>query len=104
MGYIVLRFKADNPGVWFFHCHIDFHVVGGMNAVLIESPDILQRQSLTVPASGMRLCKSHDKSPIGNCAGLTGSLSASEAAKQCNTIYNVAQGPGGYGATDVHKK
>jgi iron transport multicopper oxidase len=23
-GNIVLRFKADNPGVWFFHCHIEW--------------------------------------------------------------------------------
>jgi iron transport multicopper oxidase len=21
-GHIVLRFRADNPGVWLFHCHI----------------------------------------------------------------------------------
>lgn len=23
-GNIVLRFKADNPGVWLFHCHIEW--------------------------------------------------------------------------------
>lgn len=104
MGYLVLRFKADNPGVWFFHCHIDFHAVGGMNAVLIESPDILQRQSSTVPASGIRLCKSSGQSPLGNCNGQTGLLSQSEAEKQCNTIFNTKQTPGKYGASDVHRK
>lgn len=36
-GYIVLRFKANNPGVWFFHCHIDLHLVGGMAATIIEA-------------------------------------------------------------------
>jgi iron transport multicopper oxidase len=25
LGYIVLRFKADNPGVWLFHCHIEWY-------------------------------------------------------------------------------
>jgi iron transport multicopper oxidase len=103
LGYIVLRFTADNPGVWFFHCHIDFHHVGGMNAVFIEAPEILQSRSLTVPASGIRLCKSHGQPPLGNCAGKTGLLTAAEAAKQCNTIFNVEQTPGNYGATDVHR-
>lgn len=34
-GYAVLRFKADNPGVWLFHCHVMWHLAGGM-AMLIE--------------------------------------------------------------------
>lgn len=25
-GYAILRFEADNPGWWFFHCHLEFHV------------------------------------------------------------------------------
>ncbi|XP_041972453.1 laccase-4-like [Aricia agestis] len=29
-GYTVIRFKADNPGYWLFHCHIEFHVEIGM--------------------------------------------------------------------------
>ena len=33
-GYVVFRFKADNPGFWFFHCHFLFHIVIGMNLVL----------------------------------------------------------------------
>lgn len=32
-GYTVLRFKADNPGYWLFHCHIEFHVEIGMGLV-----------------------------------------------------------------------
>jgi iron transport multicopper oxidase len=23
-GYFVIRFKADNPGIWLFHCHIEW--------------------------------------------------------------------------------
>ncbi|XP_033729883.1 oxydoreductase ptaK-like [Pecten maximus] len=37
-GYVVIRFKADNPGAWFFHCHIDLHNTNGMGLVIIESP------------------------------------------------------------------
>lgn len=32
-GYVVLRFRADNPGYWLFHCHFLFHIVIGMNLV-----------------------------------------------------------------------
>lgn len=40
-GYVVIRFKADNPGLWFLHCHIEFHASHGMGLVLNESfPDI----------------------------------------------------------------
>jgi hypothetical protein len=29
-GYVVLRFRADNEGIWVFHCHILWHHAGGM--------------------------------------------------------------------------
>lgn len=35
-GYIVLAFKADNPGNWLFHCHIAWHVSGGLSADFME--------------------------------------------------------------------
>lgn len=25
-GYTILRFEANNPGWWLFHCHLEFHV------------------------------------------------------------------------------
>jgi hypothetical protein len=37
-GYAVLRFQADNPGMWFFHCHILWHLAGGM-AMTIDVMD-----------------------------------------------------------------
>lgn len=89
-GYIVLRFKADNPGVWFFHCHIDLHLVGGMAATIIEAPDVLQgQQSITSASKG--ICKNSPTS--GNCNGGQGAISASDAASQCNNVYNY-KGPG----------
>ncbi|XP_047106717.1 laccase-5-like [Schistocerca piceifrons] len=33
-GYTVIRFIADNPGYWFFHCHISNHAELGMGVVL----------------------------------------------------------------------
>ncbi|KAG6767298.1 hypothetical protein POTOM_028495 [Populus tomentosa] len=35
-GWTALRFKADNPGVWAFHCHIESHFFMGMGVVFEE--------------------------------------------------------------------
>lgn len=32
-GYTIVRFVADNPGYWIFHCHIEYHVEVGMALV-----------------------------------------------------------------------
>lgn len=29
-GYVVLRFRAGNEGVWMFHCHVLWHMGSGM--------------------------------------------------------------------------
>ncbi|CAI7671704.1 unnamed protein product [Penicillium discolor] len=34
-GYAVLRFRANNPGIWLFHCHMLWHSATGM-AMLID--------------------------------------------------------------------
>lgn len=33
-GYTIIRFKADNPGMWLLHCHIEFHVEIGMGLLI----------------------------------------------------------------------
>ncbi|CAO2149918.1 unnamed protein product [Urochloa humidicola] len=35
VGWVAVRFVADNPGVWFMHCHYEFHLMMGMAAVFI---------------------------------------------------------------------
>merc|ERR1719162_2518314 len=37
--WVALRLKANNPGVWFLHCHIEPHLAMGMGFVLIVSPE-----------------------------------------------------------------
>jgi iron transport multicopper oxidase len=86
-GYIVIRFKADNPGVWFFHCHIDLHLIGGMAATIIEAPDVLQGQQ-SVSSAAQGICKNGNYLSSGNCNGGSGAISASDAASKCNTVYN----------------
>ena len=34
MGEATFDFMADNPGEWFFHCHIVYHMESGMARVL----------------------------------------------------------------------
>ncbi|GKD92361.1 L-ascorbate oxidase, partial [Tanacetum coccineum] len=35
-GWTALRFVADNPGVWAFHCHVEAHFFLGMGVVFAE--------------------------------------------------------------------
>jgi FtsP/CotA-like multicopper oxidase with cupredoxin domain len=35
-GWIVLAFMADNPGNWLMHCHIAWHVSGGLSVDFME--------------------------------------------------------------------
>ena len=38
---VTFRFTTDNPGPWFLHCHIDWHLEAGMAVVMAEDvPDI----------------------------------------------------------------
>ncbi|XP_076296818.1 uncharacterized protein LOC143217023 [Lasioglossum baleicum] len=38
-GYTIIRFYANNPGYWLFHCHIEFHAEVGMSLVFKVGED-----------------------------------------------------------------
>ncbi|KAJ3124726.1 hypothetical protein HK100_011138 [Physocladia obscura] len=38
-GYVVIRFVADNPGVWLMHCHIAWHMSAGLAISFVETLD-----------------------------------------------------------------
>jgi len=69
-GYIVLRFAADNPGVWLFHCHIEWHVDQGLVATMVEAPMEIQK-SLTIPKKHLDACNVNNVPTAGNAAGNT---------------------------------
>ncbi|KAK3944542.1 iron transport multicopper oxidase fet3 [Diplogelasinospora grovesii] len=69
-GNIVLRFKADNPGVWLFHCHIEWHVQSGLMATFVEAPLDLQK-SLVIPQDHYDVCNAGGVPSAGNAAGNT---------------------------------
>lgn len=35
-GYVIVYFRADNPGYWLMHCHIELHQLGGMALIFRE--------------------------------------------------------------------
>ncbi|KAL8969012.1 MAG: hypothetical protein Q9197_004570 [Variospora fuerteventurae] len=88
-GNIVLRFRADNPGIWLFHCHIEWHVASGLVATMIEAPLELQQQlslaqspyaspnasALAIPTSHVQACTQQGIPIAGNAAGNTEDLS-----------------------------
>lgn len=67
-GNIVLRFRADNPGVWLFHCHIEWHIVSGLIATFVEVPLDLQK-TISLPSNHLEVCKAGNVSTEGNAAG-----------------------------------
>lgn len=70
---VTLRFIANNPGIWLFHCHTEFHVEAGMTATFIEAPDVMVARKPYVPNSHKTTCDSQGILRTGNAAGNTGS-------------------------------
>ncbi|KAI5923106.1 Cupredoxin [Camillea tinctor] len=66
-SYAVLRIVVDNPGVFLFHCHIEWHVEMGLTATLIEAPDRLV--GYPIPQQHLDVCKSIGIPTSGNAAG-----------------------------------
>ncbi|EXJ77234.1 hypothetical protein A1O3_10392 [Capronia epimyces CBS 606.96] len=72
-GYFVIRFVADNPGVWLFHCHIDWHLAQGLAMSFIEAP--LQIQETThIPQQHYDVCRAGGVPFEGNAAAHTQDL------------------------------
>ncbi|RWA12496.1 hypothetical protein EKO27_g2600 [Xylaria grammica] len=53
-GWALIRFVADNPGVWLFHCHVIWHSEAGMGMQFLSRIDDLR--DLEVPEEARKLC------------------------------------------------
>ncbi|KAJ2403012.1 ferroxidase fet3 [Coemansia sp. RSA 2559] len=69
--YIKIRFRADNPGVWLFHCHMDVHFAMGLAITFIEAPRVLQER-MDLPLSLVNMCRAQGLAVSGNAAGNEG--------------------------------
>ncbi|KAJ4704652.1 Laccase [Melia azedarach] len=55
-GWLAIRFFADNPGVWFMHCHLDVHTSWGLRMVWIVLDGPQPNQKLSPPPSDLPKC------------------------------------------------
>ncbi|CAL9242536.1 unnamed protein product [Arabidopsis halleri] len=55
-GWIAIRFQANNPGVWFMHCHLDRHQTWGMNVVFIVKNGREPNQQILPPPDDLPPC------------------------------------------------
>ncbi|KAK9914680.1 hypothetical protein M0R45_038442 [Rubus argutus] len=55
-GWTAIRFKADNPGVWFMHCHLDRHMSWGMDVTFIVKNGKETQAQILPPPPDMPPC------------------------------------------------
>ncbi|XP_057454848.1 laccase-6 [Lotus japonicus] len=55
-GWAAIRFVADNPGVWYMHCHIEIHQSWGLGMVFIVNNGKGANESLPPPPSDLPQC------------------------------------------------
>ncbi|KAL6606244.1 hypothetical protein ACP70R_041897 [Stipagrostis hirtigluma subsp. patula] len=60
VGWVAVRFVADNPGVWYMHCHYGFHLSMGMAAVFIVEDGPTANTSLPPPPADLPTCNPDD--------------------------------------------
>lgn len=55
-GWVAIRFLADNPGVWFMHCHFEVHTSWGLKMAWIVLDGPLPNQKLPPPPLDLPKC------------------------------------------------
>ncbi|XP_065860136.1 laccase-6 [Euphorbia lathyris] len=55
-GWAAIRFVADNPGVWFMHCHLDVHQSWGLATALIVKNGKGHLETLPHPPADLPRC------------------------------------------------
>ncbi|GMN51891.1 hypothetical protein TIFTF001_021042 [Ficus carica] len=55
-GWAAIRFTANNPGVWFMHCHIERHLSWGMDMAFIVKNGKLPEDQMLPPPEDMPPC------------------------------------------------
>lgn len=53
-GWAVLAWPVTDPGVWVFHCHIEFHVAVGLFAQFVQMPNAIAEKAKSWPRDWSR--------------------------------------------------
>ncbi|KAM0925369.1 hypothetical protein ACQ4PT_004234 [Festuca glaucescens] len=55
-GWAAIRFRADNPGVWFMHCHLEVHMSWGLKMAWLVLDGSRPEQKLPPPPADLPKC------------------------------------------------
>ncbi|KAK9122202.1 hypothetical protein Syun_019819 [Stephania yunnanensis] len=55
-GWAAIRFVADNPGVWFMHCHLEIHMSWGLSMAFIVKNGKGASETLPPPPADLPKC------------------------------------------------
>ncbi|KAK9055330.1 hypothetical protein SSX86_026413 [Deinandra increscens subsp. villosa] len=55
-GWTAIRFRADNPGVWFMHCHLEVHTTWGLKMAFVVDNGKGPLESIIPPPSDLPKC------------------------------------------------
>ncbi|XVF17920.1 hypothetical protein REPUB_Repub10bG0166300 [Reevesia pubescens] len=55
-GWTAIRFRADNPGVWFMHCHLELHTGWGLKMAFVVEDGRGADQSILPPPKDLPPC------------------------------------------------
>ncbi|XP_051181293.1 laccase-19 [Lolium perenne] len=58
-GWAAVRFVTDNPGMWYLHCHFEFHIIMGMATAFIVEDGPTPETSLPPPPPEFKKCGSN---------------------------------------------
>ncbi|KAL2454615.1 Laccase-14 [Abeliophyllum distichum] len=55
-GWVAIRFRANNPGVWLLHCHLERHATWGMNTVVLVKNGATPQTKILPPPQDLVRC------------------------------------------------
>ncbi|CAN4115912.1 unnamed protein product [Withania somnifera] len=55
-GWVAIRFRADNPGIWFMHCHLEVHTTWGLKMAFLVDNGKGPNESLLPPPKDLPKC------------------------------------------------
>ncbi|XP_033637829.1 laccase-4-like [Asterias rubens] len=88
-GLTAIRFEADNPGWWLFHCHLEFHVEIGMSLLVrVGTQEDLPPKPKDFPRCGNWYPHGFQDSenPVMPCGGAISYRSSSELFILCLAV------------------
>ncbi|XP_020098212.1 laccase-2 [Ananas comosus] len=55
-GWTAIRFRANNPGVWFMHCHLEVHTTWGLKMAFVVEDGNGPEESILTPPKNLPPC------------------------------------------------